>query len=83
MNTTDATRATAEAMPIETRDLSDTIDLLAKAIDLNELIFMASESMPDPSVRNAMTTGSDMIDNMLRKVKDHLYAIHDAEGGDA
>lgn len=83
MNTNDATRANAEAMPTETRDLSDTIDLLAKAIDINELILMAGESMPDQSVGKAIVTGSDLINDMLRDVKEHLYAIHDAEGGAA
>lgn len=79
----DATRATAETLPVETRDIGDAIDLLCRAISLNELIFMAGESIAIRDMKEAITTGADVIDDVLAEVKAILYANIERKGGAA
>ena len=72
-----------EAMP-ETRDIGDAIDLFVRAINLNELLYMAAESTElSKEMSEAFTTGSDVVDNMLKEVKGILYANIDRKGGAA
>ena len=75
----DTVSAAATGLPDETRDIGDAIDLLCRAIRLNELIFMASESI----AKEAITTGCDMLDIMLEEVKAVLYANIERNGGGA
>ena len=70
----DAARASDEALPEETRDIGDAIDLLCRAISLNELLFMAGESIAIREMKEAITTGADVIDDVLGEVKAILYA---------
>ncbi len=79
MSTTDAARANAPALP----DINDVQTLLCRIRNLNELMFMAGESMSDRVTRNAITTGADVIDDMLKQADDMIDAIRTAgrEGG--
>jgi hypothetical protein len=67
--------------PEETRDTSDAIDLLCRAISLNELIFMASEGIPSRSTKEAITTGADVLNGILGEVKAILLANIERKGG--
>lgn len=68
-----------EAMP-ETRDVGDACDVLCRAIYLNEVLFMAGESLPDPLLANAITTQCDFINDLLEDAKSILYANIKQEG---
>lgn len=70
----DTTAADDAAMADETRDLGDACDLLARARHLNELMFMAGESVRDKNMRNAITTGADIINDLLIEVRDVITA---------
>ncbi len=67
-------RAAGEAVPTETRDIIDAIDLLCRAINMNELIVMAGESAAMGDAKDAVTTGCGVVDEMLKEVKAVLYA---------
>jgi len=71
-----------EAMP-ETRDVGDAIDLLCKAISINNLIFEAAHRMSDKVVRNAFVEGICVVDDTLNEAKAILYARLDPKGGAA
>lgn len=73
--------AAGEAVPADTRDIGDAIDLLCRAISLNELIFMAGESIAIRDLKEAITTGADVIDGVLEEVKAILYANVERKGG--
>jgi hypothetical protein len=60
--------------PAENRSIGDASDLLFRAMSLNELVYMAGESIDSRHIREAITTGSDVVDNMLREVKAILDA---------
>lgn len=75
--------AAATGLPEETRDIGDAINLLCRAISLNELIFMAGESIAIRDMKEAITTGADVIDDVLGEVKAILYANIERKGGAA
>lgn len=79
----DTVSAAATGLPEETRDIGDAIDLLCRAISLNELIFMAGESIAIRDMKEAITTGADVIDDVLGEVKAILYANVERKGGAA
>lgn len=64
-------RAAAEGMPVETRDIGDAIDLLCRAISVNELIFMVGESIAIRDMKEAITTGANVIDGVLGDPRSH------------
>lgn len=66
------TEAAPEA--VETRDIGDAIDLLCRAMSLNHLMFMAGEGLAIHDTREAITTGADVISDVLVEVKAILYA---------
>jgi len=69
-----AVRATAKDTPAGARDIGDAIDLLCRAISLNELMFMAAHDIELHGKREAMSTGADVINGMLEEAKAILYA---------
>ena len=62
-----------EAMP-ETRDIGDACDILCRAIHLNELIFRVGEGLNDRALANALTTGADVINDLLKDLSTILHA---------
>lgn len=76
--TNDATRASAEAVPIETRDVGDAIDIICRAIAINELMFEAAHRLGDKAIVNAYVEGSSVIHDFLVDAKAVLYAAKDA-----
>jgi len=79
MTTNDATRATAEALPEEPRTMIDALDLLGQAIRLNELVFMAGHSLGERDHKNAITTGCDLINDILRDARSVFEALYDGQ----
>lgn len=60
----------------ETRTINDAIDLVRRARSLNELMFMAGENLSAP-MKEAITTGCDLLDGLLGEVRAILYANSD------
>lgn len=71
-----------EAMP-ETRDLDAAHDVLTRAKQLNELIFMASEGLQDRNMACAFTTGADIINDLLVDAQAIIVAVMDRKAGAA
>ncbi|MCG8271549.1 hypothetical protein MIC97_08545 [Aquamicrobium sp. NLF2-7] len=76
MTTNDATRATAEALPEEPRTMIDALDLLGQAIHLNELVFMAGHNLGERAHKYAITTGCDLINDILRDARSVFEELH-------
>ena len=76
---TDTTAATDAAT--DTRTVCDAIDILCRAIRLNELIFEAAHHLDDSAVRGAFVEGSDIVDNFLKDAKAAHYANVRSGGG--
>lgn len=76
-------RSSTEAATAETKDVTDAIDLLARAISLNTLAIMATEDLPHWPQRGAFAVGLSCIDVMLEEVKTILDATVEREGGAA
>ncbi len=81
MKTNDATRASAEAMPSIQIRIGRVQDALTRAQSLNELIFMAGESISIRNMQEAITTGCDLLKQMLVEADEMLDAIRQQEGG--
>jgi hypothetical protein len=82
MQTNDATRATAEAMP----DIGDAVDTLNRAWSMVELINMAAEAgNVTGEAGNAIAWGCIAVQELLSQEKDHLEprAPESMEGGAA
>lgn len=62
-----------EAVP-ETRGIEHACDVLERAIDLNELMFRAGEGLNDRALASALTTGADVINDLLKDVSTILHA---------
>lgn len=67
----------------ETRDIGDAIDIVCRAISINELMFEAAHRMSDKGVRNAFVEGSVVVTDFLNDAKAILYASLEREGGEA
>lgn len=65
--------AAATGLPEETRNIRDAIDLLCRAISLNELTNMAGEGLAR-DCGDAIVTGAVVIGEVLDEVKAILYA---------
>lgn len=83
MSTNDAARACGEAMPVDDRDLGDAHTIIHRARHLNELMFMAGESLPDRAMKNAFTTGADMIEELLIDAANVIDVVMARKGGAA
>lgn len=82
MNTNDATRATAEAMP----NIGNAVDTLNRAWSMVELINMAAEAgNVTGEAGNAIAWGCIAVQELLSEVKVHLEpsALEGMEGGAA
>lgn len=77
MTTNDATRATAEALPEESRTFLDAIDLLDKAIFLNQLVFMAGHNLNGHVQKSAIAAGCDVINDILRDARSVFEELRD------
>lgn len=64
-------------------DLSDALNKLTRVQSLNELLFLAGEGLlsMDRNIAEAITTGCDVIDEMLQEIKSILNVIQ--KGGEA
>ncbi len=82
MRQTNSTAPAEIPAPVENDlpSVGDVIDKLNRVISLNELVFMAGESLVtmlrEPG--EAITTGADVINDLLKEVKADLYAIQSA-----
>lgn len=76
MTTNDATRATAGAIPEEPRSLLDALDLLDKAISLNQLVFMAGHNLDGHTHKSAIATGCDFVNDILRDARSVFEELH-------
>jgi len=72
-----------EAMPADNRDLGDAHTIIHRARHLNELLFMAGESLQDRATRNAFTTGADMIDELLKDAANVIDMVMNRKAGAA
>lgn len=79
MNTNDATRATTAAFPEAPRTMLDGLDLLDRAIHLNQLVFMAGHNLNGRANKSAITTGCDLINDILRDACSVLEALNDEQ----
>lgn len=70
----DTVSAATQGLPAKTRDIDEVIFLLCRAISLNELIFIASESELDGDLKEVFTTGVDVVNGVLKEAKTILYA---------
>ena len=57
----------------ETRGIGDALDVLTRAMGLNQLMLLASEALPSGDDRNGISAGADAIDTLLSEVKAILY----------
>lgn len=84
MNKHSNTTAAAETtMPVDDRDLGDAHTIIHRARHLNELLFMAGESLQDRTARNAFTTGADMIEELLTDAANVIDAVMSRKAGAA
>jgi transposase len=60
------------------RNLLTALDKLARARRFNSLIYMAGEGMSDREAANAITTGADMVEGLIRDAEAILRAGKDA-----
>ncbi|MBX3572446.1 MAG: hypothetical protein KF694_08860 [Mesorhizobium sp.] len=67
----------------ENRDIGDAIDIISRAISINDLIFEAAHRLEDRAVVNAFVEGSLVVHDFLADAKAVLYANIEREGGDA
>ncbi|EXL08741.1 hypothetical protein [Aquamicrobium defluvii] len=77
MNTNDATRATAAALPEAPRTMLDGLDLLDRAIHLNQLVFMAGHNLDGRAHKSAIATGCDLINDILRDARSAFEELHE------
>ena len=54
-----------DAYSQERRSYGDALTVIGKARSVNELMFMAAESIPDFETKNAIATGADIINDLL------------------
>src|SRR5690554_6780324 len=79
MNTErDSTAAAVTAS--ETRDVGDAIDIINRAISINELIFESAHRLGDREVISAFVEGTMVIREFLDDAKSVLYANIGQEG---
>lgn len=76
--------STADAMAAsETRSVGDAIDILCRAISINQLIFEAAHRLEDRTIVNAFVEGNLVIDEFLKDAKAVLYANLERKGAAA
>lgn len=77
MMTEHSTGAPEIQTPIETRDIGDAVDILARAINVTELLYMAGNHVWHDLSKNegeAIMVGADMLDDILKDVRAILNA---------
>lgn len=82
MNSTKDSTAAPAAASDDLRDrcwsrLSDLEGKVLRVKNLNEVLFMAGEGLPDSARRNAITTQCDVINDTLREVLDIYGEVSD------
>lgn len=71
------TNTTRHSVAATGRDAADAIDVLTRALSLNQLMFMAGESIKTDDVSEAITTGSDIMRDLIVEAKELIYAAID------